>query len=274
MYKKPVAAFILSTLLLLGKAFAADPVSIPNLVAYWDFNEAAGQERIAKGPYAYRLREMGGPIETAGKTPYGTCSVHLKENQWFYIPRGEFPALDIYGPDARVTVVAWVKRGSDSLWQAVAGVWNETAGQRQYCLFLNAASRTDARTMTREKCRDLVHGHVSDVGGNTGNNPACITYSSSPTPVPVGEWHMVAMTYDGSQSRAFVDGLFTHDEGRNPFPLHQGLFHGTADFTVGAVDRHGVMGNFLNGTLGGLAIYSRALTAPELQSLAEVKSPQ
>ena len=76
---------------------------------------------------------------------------------------------------ARITVVAWLKRESASLWQAVAGVWNESQGERQYCLFLNAASRTDARTMTREKCRDLAHGHVSDVGGKTDGAEACIT---------------------------------------------------------------------------------------------------
>jgi len=211
---------------------------------------------------------MGGPILQTSGGPFGKFSVQLRTGQWFYIPRGEFQSLDFHGEDACLTVVAWLKRESQSQWQAVAGVWNETEGQRQYCLFLNAASRTDARSMTREPCRDFVHGHVSDVGGNSAGQKACITYSTSPLAVPVNEWRMVAMTFDGRQSRAYVDGRCQSDEGRNPFPLVNGLFHGNADFTVGAVDRHGEIGNFLNGTLSGLAIYSRALAEDELKLLA------
>lgn len=248
---------------------AVDPASVPDLVSYWDFHEPAGQDRVAKGPGAYRLQEMGGPIKQSVSGPFGKFAVRLKKGQWFRIPRGEFPLLDFHGPDARLTVIAWLKREATSPWQAVAGVWNESAGQRQYCLFLNAASRTDWRTMTRAPSKDLVHGHVSDVGGNTAGHKACITYSSSPQTVTVGAWQMVAMTYDGAHSRVYVDGRLVADEGRNPFPLPQGLFHGNADFTVGAVDRHGEIGNFLDGTLSGLAVYSRALSEEELISLAK-----
>lgn len=265
---------LLALILCGGKAEATDPLTVPDLVSYWNFQEPAGLERVAQGPYKYKLREAGGPIEHTEAGPFGPSAVRLRAKQWFYIPRGEFRALDFHGPEARLTVVAWVKRESKSPWQAVAGIWNETAGQRQYCLFLNAASRTDSRTMTRVPCKDLAHGHVSDVGGNTAGAPACITYSTSPVKVPIGEWHMVAMSYDGQHSRVYIDGRFDADEGRNPLPLPAGLFHGNADFTVGAVDRHGEIGNFLDGTLGGLAIYARALTEDELLSLAKPSTPQ
>lgn len=274
MHRSPFPlAFLLALLLWLPPAGtrAADPPSVADLVCSWDFHEAEGQDRVAMGPYPYRLREMGGPIKRAAGGPFGRFAVRLRAGQWFRIPREEFPALDFHGEDARLTVVAWVKRESRTAWQAVAGVWNESQGQRQYCLFLNAASRTDARTMTRQPCNDLAHGHVSDIGGNTPGAKACITYSTSPLSVPVGEWRMVAMTYDGTHSRVYVDGRLVEDEGRNPFPLAKGLFHGNAEFTVGAVDRHGVIGNFLDGSLGGLAIYSRALSEPELLSLARVR---
>ena len=262
---------LIGLLALLGTACsltARDPLSVPNLACYWDFHEEAGQDRIAKGPFPYRLQEVGGPIERVEGGPFGQYAARLRAKQWFRIPRGEFPSIDFHGPEARLTVIAWVKRKAKTPWQAVAGVWNETEGQRQYCLFLNAASRTDSRTMKRVPCADLVHGHVSDVGGNTAGQKACITYSSSPTAVPLDEWQMVAMSYDGKHSRAYVGGKLVEDEGRNPFPLPGGLFNGRADFTVGAVDRHGEIGNFLNGSLAGLAIYSRALTEEEMTSLA------
>tara|TARA_R110002111_G_scaffold167466_1_gene233398 strand:- start:10 stop:846 length:837 start_codon:yes stop_codon:yes gene_type:complete len=247
---------------------AINPLAVDGIVCYWDFHEPAGQDRVAKGPCAYRLQEMGGPIDQVAAGPYGKFAVQLQSGQWFRIPRGDFPALDFHGSDARLTVVAWIKRESNSPWQAVAGVWNETERQRQYCLFVNGGARTDANTMLREPCRDYVHGHVSDVGGSSPGKPFCFTYSTSPIPVHVGQWRMVAMTYDGHHSRAYVDGRFQADQGRNPFPLPRGLFHGTADFTVGAVDRHEEIGNFLIGSISGLAVYSRVLDLDELTSLA------
>lgn len=261
----------LTVLALLSRPSQAevDPLAVPDLVSYWDFHEAAGEDRVARGPAAYRLREMGGPIERVAGGPFGRHAVRIKAKQWLRIPRGEFAALDFHGPEARLTVVAWVKREAKSPWQAVAGVWNETLGQRQYCLFLNASTRSDARTMTRQACRDLVHGHVSDIGTATAGQKFCITYSSSPQLLPAGEWQMVAMSYDGQESRVFVGGRFVAEEGQNPFPLPRGLFHGQADFTVGAVHRGGTMGNFFDGTMGGLAIYARALKEEEMWKLAQ-----
>ncbi len=261
-----ICSFFLSAHL---SAEGEKPLGMEGLVCYWDFHEDAGKERVAKGAFPYRLEEMGGEIERTAGGPFGDHSVRIKAGQWFRIPNGEFPALDFHGPDARVSVVAWVKREVGSSWQAVAGVWNETRKQRQYCLFINGTTRSDSRTMTRTPCKNLVHGHVSDVGGPSAGEKFCITYSTSPIPVPVGEWEMVAMTYDGEYSRAFVGGKFTKDEGRNPFPLKGGLFDGDGDFTVGAVDRGGEIGNFFNGTLGGLAVFSRALSEEELKKLAE-----
>ncbi|WP_391572362.1 hypothetical protein [Cohnella sp.] len=40
-----------------------------------------------------------------------------------------------------------------------------------------------------------------------------------------------------------------------------------ADFTVGAVDRSGEMGNFYAGQLGGLAVFNRALNEREIAEL-------
>ena len=50
-----------------------------------------------------------------------------------------------------------------------------------------------------------------------------------------------------------------------------GLFDGGylgSDFTVGAVNRSGEMGNFFVGQIGGLAVYDRALTKEEMRYLS------
>lgn len=247
------------------------PTDVKNLVCFWDFQEAAGEDRVAKGPNAYRLKEAGGPIARADDGVFGMHSAELKQGQWFRIARADGPALDIHGKDAQVTVIAWIHRGNPKAWQAIAGVWDETRGKRQYCLFLNAASRTPSDTMVRVPSKDCVHGHVSAVGGPTPGQKFCITYSSGATAIPLNQWHVVAMTYDGQFSRVYVDGKLDAAEKCNPFPYADGLFDGGkdgADFTVGSVSVAGKPGNFFVGRIGGLAVYNRALSDDEIAKLS------
>lgn len=49
--------------------------------------------------------------------------------------------------------------------------------------------------------------------------------------------------------------------------MHDGGPSGS-DFTVGAVDRFGTMGNFFCGRLAALAVYDRALTPAEIFALS------
>ena len=268
---KPLSLVLLSLFLSLGLHLIAGEKPLPadDLVCLWDFDEEPGSDRVSTGQQKYQLEEMNGPIKRTEGRAEGENAVRIKSGQYFRIVDGGFKAIDFHGPDAQFTVTAWVRRHSKARWQAVAGIWNESEKKRQYCLFMNASTRSDSRTMTRLPTRDEVHGHVSDVGGPTEGKPFCITYSSSVATVPLKEWVFVAMTFDGKASRAYVNGKFVAEEGFNPYPLKGGLFNGNAEFTVGAVNRSGVMGNFLDGELDELAIYSRALTEEELLELAK-----
>ena len=242
------------------------------LVAFWDFQEAAGEPRVSRGgsqPLA--LKEQKGPIERAEAGVFGPYSARVKRGQWLMVERKGIGPLDLHGKDAQVSVVAWVRREDPASWQAIAGAWDETRQTRQYCLFLNAPRGTRADEMKRYPLANRIHGHVSAIGGPTPGNPFCITYSSGATEIPLREWHCLAMTYDGRASRVYVDGRLDALEQYNPFPYPDGLFDGGAtgaDFTVGAVHRGGSWGNFFGGQIGGLAIFRRALSAEEMQALA------
>lgn len=243
------------------------------LVAFWDFQEDAGKPRLSHGAQPYVLKEMKGPIKRSDKTGvFGPHAARIKPGQWFVIERPDLRELNVYGKDAKVSVVAWVKRVEKSSWQAIAGVWDETRGKRQYCLFLNAPRGTRADEMKRYPLQNRIHGHVSAVGGPTPGEEFCITYSSSATEIPLNEWHCLAMTYDGRESRVYLDGKLDSLEHYNPFPYHEGLFDGGAEgapFTVGAVHRGGAWGNFFGGVIGGLAIYKKALSESEMLELAQ-----
>ena len=249
------------------------PEKIPNAVAFWTFQEPAGEPRISAiaGQERYELEEMKGPIKRVEGGVFGPHALRVKRGQWLSIPREKVAALDIHGPEAQVTVVAWVKRIDKASWQAIAGVWGETQKTRQYCLFLNAPRGTRADELKRYPLQNRIHGHVSAVGGPTPGEQFCITYSSGATEIPLQEWVCLAMSYDGEYSRVFVNGKLDALEHYNPFPYPDGLFNGGtngAPFTVGAVHRSNEWGNFFGGDLGGLAIYNRALTEDELTELA------
>lgn len=230
----------------------------PSLVCFWDFSSV--DPLISKSRYPYRLRKEG--INDEGNQA-ARKTLHIKEGEYYFIPRTECDALNIHGRNAEVTVLAWVKREKKSFVQceAIAGMWNETEKKRQYCLFLNLRLFDSA---------DQVCGHVSGVGGPTPNQKWCIDASIGKKKVEYDEWNFVAFTYDGKEITSYLNGKFDERQDRNPYPYHDGVFDGGengSDFTVGAVHRLGEMGNDFVGEIAGLAVFNRALGPLEIMDI-------
>jgi hypothetical protein len=205
--------------------------------------------------------EQAGPVRRVedGVAGCGPYSAEIAEGQWLKVPRADCPELNLHGPQARVSVVAWVKRAQKSYGEceAVAGMWNETHRSRQYCLFLNLGIW---------QSRQQVCGHLSSTGAPSPGYKYCMEATIGATPVPLGEWHQVAFTYDGVWARAYRDGVCDERPGLNPYFWPCAINNGGpggSDFTVGAVDRSGVIGNWYVGRLAGLAVYDVALS-PEI----------
>lgn len=240
-----------------------DPTTLPGLIAFWDFQEPTGQPRISRGPNRYPLTPHG-ELQRIDGGVFGPYAMLVAEGQWLDIPRRDCPALDLHGPDAQVTVIAWLKRHpkSDGECQAVAGMWHETGLRRQYCLFLDLSIHDSA---------DQVCGHVSRIGGPTPGQKWCMDASIGSNPVPMDQWATCGFTYDGQYARSYLNGVLDVRETFNPYHYPGGLFDGGpdgADFTVAAVHRSNRMGNWFTGVLGGLAVFNRALNDAEMKSLA------
>lgn len=241
------------------------PGDFPGLVAFWDFQQEPGARRAVLGE-PYLLREPAGPIsqtELPGG-PFGPHTAHLSEGQYFEISRADCPQLDVHGPGQAVTVVAWIVREEKSYRQCefIAGQWNETNLGRQYGLFLDIPAYGQEHK---------VSAHVSSSGGPTPGYRYCMDVAYSHTPVSWHRWHCVALSYDGQQAAAWLDGLLETQPTVNPYLLPGGLHDGGptgSDFTVGAVHRGGEMGNFFTGHLGGLGVWRRALSPAEMWALA------
>lgn len=224
--------------------------------------------RWSRGPVALPLREMSGRVASVapeGGAPFGKLAAKFNGRQWLRCPRAQSGGLNIGGPKAQVTVVAWIQRARKPEVQCefIAGMWNETRARRQYGLFLDLRIGGSG---------DQVSGHVSALGGPSPGQVWCRSAAIGWSMVDYyPHWHCVGFTYDGKEARAYYNGRFEPREVWNPFMHEGGLFEAGedgSDFTVGAVDRLGEMGNWFCGLLGGLAVYNRALSEKQMATLA------
>ncbi|WP_144051831.1 LamG-like jellyroll fold domain-containing protein [Fibrisoma limi] len=255
-------------------------VSMPNLVALWDFSEPEGQERKAKGVAQFPLKETAGSLPRANEGPLSGYSAVFAGDAFLSLPNAQTGRLNIHGKNQAVSVVAYVK------WQGgqtgfVGGMWNEykDGGKRQYGLFVS---------LPYYNGRNQVCGHISRTGKPTPPFPYSIDYSASKQEVPANEWVCVAFSYDGKHIRSYLNGVFQerapelidHTTGfdgypngltqsKNPYYFPDGMGNNGSDFTVGAVLLKAGMGNRFRGQIGGLAVFDRALTNEEMKTMAE-----
>ncbi len=277
----------------------------PNLVGFWTFGESAGEARLSQGtPEAHALTEANGAIPRLDEGPFSGGSAWLNGTTYFSIPYAETGELNISGPDAEVSVVAFVKLDSASK-VSVAGMWYEgggagdDTGSRQYALLLDMPAYGGAGQVTP---------HVSSEGGVTRRAdgtalPWCVDYAASVSTVRTGEWVSVGFTYDSEYIKAYYNGAFEPreldpvadnrtdryfteegpgggDRGMNPYYHGRGIFtydpdlhaatkpQGGADFTVGArYAGGGYSSETMEGAIGGLAVFDRALTDAEMLAL-------
>jgi hypothetical protein len=83
--------------------------------------------------------------------------------------------------------------------------------------------------------------------------------------VPANQWTHVAATYDGSTMNVYING---HLDNQMAFPY--GIFPGTNDLAIGAIVGGVPAGQYLysfDGLIDEPAIYNRALSAAEIQSI-------
>ena len=148
-----------------------------------------------------------------------------------------------------------------------------------------------------QRSRYSLNGKNLNLGGNfafgleenskpTPPFPYSIDYSASRQKVPANEWCCIAFSYDGQFIRSFLNGEFEKREpelinnttgfegypdglvqSKNPYYFPHGIGDNGSDFTVGAVLLKSGMGNFFKGQIGGLAVFSKALSEEEIRAL-------
>ncbi|MEO1497402.1 MAG: hypothetical protein AAFV43_09655 [Planctomycetota bacterium] len=193
--------------------------SLGELAAFWTFDEASGETRQSKGTKHPHPLTNGGSVaaEHTSEGPFGGAAV-LTGKEYLYIPHEDTHDLNITGPDARVSMIAWIKLAKMGRGVSVAGKWYEgqgrgdNTGARQYSLLLNIPAYGG---------RNAVCPHISAEGGVTvradGTRfPWCVDYAVTPPIVETHRWVSVGFTYDSDYLSAYYNGRLAR---REPNPV-------------------------------------------------------
>jgi glucose/arabinose dehydrogenase/PKD repeat protein len=197
------------------------------LVGAWGFDEASGSTvGDASG------RANSGTIAGAARTGSGKFGSALSFDgidDWVTV--ADSPSLDLSN---RATVEAWVNPTSAFYWRTV--LLKEQPGNLVYALYTN----NDI---------DRPSGHLFTTAD---------LYSSGTAQLPVNAWSHLAMTWDGTTQRLYVNGT----------QVASRAVGGTLPASAGALrfGGNGVWGEWFAGRLDEIRVYNRALTQAELQA--------
>lgn len=275
-----------------------DAVPMSGLVALFDFQHDlvggnAVTSRVGKQPITLTARGSKTVVKDAADPgPFGPSLV--LDGATVFAKTGALGALDPSTVGDQVTVVAWVKDSAANHDDGAngiafrAGSHDDVTPARQYGIYF------DGNGFIWSK------GHLTPhIGAQDGASPGypfshdqAASARKYFTGTGQGQWHMEAMTFDGAQIIAYVDGLtdswlavpepppsvLSLSDGsytpqvldRNPFTLRKGINRSqTAKiFTIGGTcDASSTGINFTTGKIGGVAVFNRALSAAEIMQI-------
>jgi len=99
-------------------------------------------------------------------------------------------------------------------------------------------------------------GTDRNMGGITHGGWADQSYKQVPGP---GKWHHIAVVFDGTMERLFVDGKLDNEENKMLFLKSDSLFY---------VGTSAALDHFFSGALAGVKVYDRALSREEVVALS------
>jgi hypothetical protein len=208
----------------------------PSLVAYYPFDEGAGDKTedksgnnntgtLMKSPTWTKDGKYGNAISFDGVDDYVDCG----SNSSLRIP-------------SNVTVEAWAKAINVTSTQFVAGVpYSDQAGWNNP--WVGHQIGFTGGLMIAFLNVDKVYGDFR------GGSPQA------------GEWTHIALTFDGTRRRAYVNGeeVFADDSVSGKIQ-----FEGTPHFVIG-IRSITAPGEYFGGVIDEVALYNRALTQEEIQ---------
>lgn len=208
-----------------GPAPTPPPVDpTEGLVLRFDFDEASGDavDSSAVG----HIGAISGAVRVAGVR--GGALQFDGTNDWVTV--ADAPSLDL---STGMTLEAWVKPSVLSAWMTV--MLKESLGGLAYGLYANDDAARPA-------------GYLNAGAGDQA--------LASPPQLPAGEWKHVALTYDGTTMRLYVDGVEIAARAQTG-----GIIATDGALRIGG---NASWGEFFTGVIDEVRVYNRALSAAEI----------
>ncbi|MEM9484760.1 MAG: NF038122 family metalloprotease [Cyanobacteria bacterium P01_F01_bin.116] len=210
------------------------------LIGHWRFDETTGtQAEDATGNYSGTLTNMSDSQWTTGQLG-GALNFDGSNDR---VVVADSAALDLTNT---LTLATWVKADSFQAWDGLITKGTSTIA---YGLDLN----NDGSLIFSAN-----YGSLSDASGfGDWNSDASLT---------TGRWHHVAVTYDGSYIRFYIDGQLDTNV------VETNVTFGTSNeaLVLGAE----LVGSHFDGALDDTRVYERALSASEITELANLSSEE
>lgn len=227
-----ITAFV-GLCLIIGSESAYAKIDLDSIVGVWLFDEGSGDTAKDSSGNGYD-GTLDGPKWTDGK--FGKALEYDATDDYVEIPHDDGLSLEIY------TIAAWAKlKPRPGEWQAI--VHKQGPGgnsERNYVLNIN------------NTVESIAHEFASG-GANQRLDGA--------TPVTDDQWHHLAITYDGANSRVYVDGVLDAEAPSPPPDAN------TAPVRFGRAGGSG--GARANGLIDEVIILSVAYSEDEITQLMD-----
>jgi hypothetical protein len=177
----------------------------------------------------------------AGDKQEGTHSLDLESTNSEYgsITDGDQTGLDIDGD--QLTLLAWVKPESTGTFGLIVR-YVAAAGDRSYRLQLSSSN---------------MDGYISTDG-------SAFVKSIGATNLGTGSWKHVAMVYNGTDQRLYLDGSLDSNGSDNPKATTGNIYDSATTIAIGAYSNGS---NPFDGLMDEVAIFDRALSAAEISDV-------
>ena len=203
------------------------PPPAGGLVASYSFNEGSGTTLIDRSGKGHTGTISGATWTTLGK--YGRALTFDGVNDWVTV--ADAADLDL---TTGMTLEAWVRPSSLGSWRTV--ILKQSPGGLAYSLYASNE-------------QSLVESDVN-IGADVG--------AAAPAALAVNTWSHLAVSYDGTALRLFVNGVEVDSR-----PLSGSMLTSTGVLRIGG---NSVWSEFFAGRIDEIRIYNRALTPAEIAS--------
>jgi hypothetical protein len=223
-----------------GGGGATDYTADANCVGAWYMNGTSGEtDRSSNSEDLTLSGSMAREADVPGG--YSGYSRNNTSSSANYLYASDGGSTDLSGADQQVSVVGWFMVDDTDHDYVMVAKGNPVAGACYRVWYDNATG--------------AMHAALSA-------NGTTFTECAGGTVLSTGTWYHVAMVYNDTDIRIYINGSLDSNGSNNPKTYSSGLYDSTYDFRLG---RSG--SDYLHGNIDDVAVFSDAISSTEVTEI-------